>query len=256
MTPLWSECGAVQRVEHLLLFEQLPLSILRCSSYARARRPSTCCTCALTRQAPGSGRAHTSSNPTEAWETNKRHAHVQSSDSAACAARRRTPMYGTRHMRWRADDEPKRAYAARNDELCAPACPACQPVRCHTIAAQAARRLRTGRKPPPCTRCPPRPLRHRAALLFAGTRGNVELVPPRLTWRRRASAAAGTPPRPSTHQWWHQSRPAPAPAAVVSSDERREDERGRNDRHLDRTNNLRVARATGRGHTQRTALNW
>ena len=71
----------------------------------------------------------------------------------------------------------------------------------------------------------------------------------RLTWRRRASAAAGTPPRPSTHQWWHQSRPAPAPAAVVSSDERREDERGRNDRHLDRTNNLRVARATGRGHT-------
>ena len=77
----------------------------------------------------------------------------------------------------------------------------------------------------------------------------------RLTWRRRASAAAGTPPRPSTHQWWHQSRPAPAPAAVVSSDERREDERGRNDRHLDRTNNLRVARATGRGHTQRTALN-
>ena len=194
-------------MEHLLLFEQLPLSILRCSSYARARRPSTCCTCALTRQAPGSGRAHTSSNPTEAWETNKRHAHVQSSDSAACAARRRTPMYGTRHMRWRADDEPKRAYAARNDELCAPACPACQPVRCHTIAAQAARRLRTGRKPPPCTRCPPRPLRHRAALLFAGTRAGEckSLLPPKKT------------PLASTSQRCHISiwHPAPHPARAA-----------------------------------------
>ena len=78
----------------------------------------------------------------EAWGSNSG-THTCSPPTSGLRCMRRSPTDADVR---RADDEPQRAYAARNDELCAPPCPS--PVRCHTIAAQA---------PPPPRHHSPRP---------------------------------------------------------------------------------------------------